>query len=163
MTDLIAYVRARLADAEKLAQNAIGFGDGNWTAKSGSWGPEVHAGNEVVWAREVPSGVWLCDDYSDEEGCEGARWEWMQQATFIAANNPAAALADIAVKRRILDEHPHVPAVQQSHDHEYDFGCQTCHNDPDCGETRALGWCDTAKLMALPYSMLPGFEEDWEL
>lgn len=163
MTDLIAYVRARLADTEKLANNAIGSGSGDWTAKAGSWSPEVHAADEVVWTREVPSGVWLCDDYSDEEGCAGARWEWMQQAVFVAANDPAAVLADVAMKLRILDEHSHVPAVQQNYDDEYDFGCQACHNDPDCGTTRALGWCETVRLLGSPYSKLPGFEEDWEL
>jgi hypothetical protein len=166
--DLPAFIRAQLNAEAKLIRRLNC--DDLWTAVAGACGPEIHvqpaspysSGKPSVWERtEVPYSVWDCDDFSDYEGCASMRDSWMAEAEFIAAHNPASALADIKVKRRIPDEHPHVPGVQQEHGDEYDFGCLTCHADTHCGETVARGWCMTVRLMAYPHRLLPEFKEDW--
>lgn len=161
MSDPIAFARAQLDAAEKLARAIDDHS--RWKVVAGACGPQVRVQEAVgtldkgvFWERaDVPFSVWDCDDYSDYEGCAAARADWMREAEFIAVHDPAWVLADIAVKRRILNGHPHVPAVQQHHGEEFDFGCQTCHADPDCGVTRALGWCETVLLLVSAYRVRP--------
>jgi hypothetical protein len=75
---------------------------------------------------------------------------------------PAEVRADLAAKRRIVEEHrteeacPYHPKTS-----EYPFGCTTCHRDPECGYVMALGWCDTLRLLALPYAGREGYDERW--
>ncbi|ACU71874.1 hypothetical protein Caci_2965 [Catenulispora acidiphila DSM 44928] len=73
-------------------------------------------------------------------------------------HNPARVLREVAAQRQQLAEHEHVPAVRQSDNHLYDFGCRTCHNDPDCGETLGFGWCKTVRLMAEPFDEHPDYD-----
>jgi hypothetical protein len=71
-------------------------------------------------------------------------------------------LADLAAKRRIVKEHRAEEACSyHPKASEYPFGCTTCHRDPECGYVMALGWCQTVRLLALPYAGHDGYDERW--
>ncbi|WP_202946318.1 DUF6221 family protein [Pseudonocardia dioxanivorans] len=73
-------------------------------------------------------------------------------------------LAEVEAKRRIIALHEHQDATAPSRDvrkrqPQQDFGCITCA-DWD-GMTAAEGWCDTVRLLALPYADRPGYRDEW--
>ena len=83
------------------------------------------------------------------------------RAIHAALHDPAAVLADIAMKRAILAEHPQVPADRL--DNGPQTGCRTCHVDSHCGETMAEGLCETVRHLAAPHSAHPDYNPDWSL
>ena len=76
---------------------------------------------------------------------------------------PEAILLDTAAMQAILAEHEHVAADRPDRAAGIDFGCRTCHNDPDCGETGAHGWCKTTRHLAAPHAHHPEFKPEWSL
>lgn len=161
LKDLTEFISRCIETDEVFARNAAGFEEENWNAKRGKLGPEVDVGG-AIWSREVPYGVWDCDDFSDEEGCEDMRLTWMDQARHIARWCPEKVLAECAIKRELLRIHTHVSdAWDQRGDAEYDFGCQTCHYDMDCGNVVASGWCETVVALVRSYRGWAGFKEEW--
>lgn len=75
------------------------------------------------------------------------------------ALDPDGVLADIDAKRRMLDEHPHVPAAPWGSTEVTSVGCQVCSGNGQgvIGD----GWCKTVRLLALPYADRPGYQEAW--
>jgi hypothetical protein len=69
---------------------------------------------------------------------------------------------DLSAKRRIVELHQTEEACSyHPKTSKYPFGCATCHRDPECGYVMALGWCDTLRLLALPYADREGYDERW--
>jgi Family of unknown function (DUF6221) len=88
----------------------------------------------------------------------------MDLRKFLAPYEYDAAIwldADIASKRKILEEHTHGPAALQDARQDHDFGCHTCHVDTHCGEIMGFGWCDTVRHMATAYAGHADFDESW--
>lgn len=81
----------------------------------------------------------------------------------IARWDPARVLAEVAAKRRILELHKHERAKAPSRlvrqREASDIGCIICA-DWD-GMTAAEGWCDTVRLLALPYAGRDGYRDEW--
>jgi hypothetical protein len=82
---------------------------------------------------------------------------------------PADFRADLAAKRRIVELHRHEakgpgPVL---HDGSRDlnegvFGCVICSCvDDDPGWHFTDGWCQTVRLLALPYAGRDGYDERW--
>lgn len=77
--------------------------------------------------------------------------------------DPATRRADIAAKRRIIDEHP----IEEVGDYEQTlagenaqpYGCERCHEHDSL--IIGLGYCETLRLLALPYIDRPGYKEEW--
>lgn len=69
--------------------------------------------------------------------------------------DPARVLAECAAKRRIVDLH----TIEDRY-----LDCPTC-TDSDYRTRRyddeQLWWCDTLKLLALPYVDRPGYRPEW--
>lgn len=144
MSDIVEFLTAQLDEDEAAAVAASGRDPQWWDTGPGyPEAPEVRVVNDR-------------DDVIVSEVGE-------RVARHIARYDPARVLAEVASKRAILDEHKHVPAVQQERDHEHEFGCQTCHADTHCGETMALGWCETVRLLAAPYDQHPDYDPAWRL
>lgn len=155
MTDIVEFIEAQLAIDEQLARDAGATRSGTIA----SWHvdcrcPEKDAGihaDSCYECRVEGDNIVIYDEGGHDE----------DQARHIARHDPVRVLRDVEAKRAILAEHEHVPAVQQSDAHRYGFGCRTCHNDPDCGETLGLGWCETVRHMAAPFSDSPGYNPAW--
>jgi Family of unknown function (DUF6221) len=77
-------------------------------------------------------------------------------AAHIALHDPAYVLADIAAKRKILEEH--VPFRG-----EYDkiTGCETCSYRDDWEELQVEMPCPTMRLLALPFADHPDYQGEW--
>jgi hypothetical protein len=82
-----------------------------------------------------------------------------------ARHDPARVLREVEAKRRILDLHPITtdvitdPAIYVKTERQ-PFGCRTDHEFYD-GETAGFGYCETLKLLALPYADHEEFNEEW--
>ncbi len=84
------------------------------------------------------------------------------------------ALVEVRVKRSIVDLHPHQRFVEPG-DYEatpaFDdepryVGCSTCHSAPSFFDSWHIEyypswWCDTVRLLALPYATQPGHRDVW--
>jgi hypothetical protein len=71
---------------------------------------------------------------------------------------PTLVLTDLAAKRRIVKEHEHVSGRGVSGGPE-SFGRAVCHLDE--GYVLSLGWCQTVRLLALPYADRDGYDPAW--
>jgi hypothetical protein len=71
--------------------------------------------------------------------------------------------ADIEVKRQIIAMHDHVPASESVRMYpergEEPFGCRICA-DHD-GLIWPVGWCETLRLLGLPYAEDGGYRAAW--
>ncbi|WP_432091049.1 DUF6221 family protein [Streptomyces sp. NRRL F-5630] len=119
---LIAFLRARLDEDEAAARAAK---PGPWSADGGAvYG--IHPTDGVV-------------DYSES-------------AAHIARHDPARVLAEVEVKRALLELHHEVEDPQEMQDF-----CAAC----DVTGTYPEYPCRTLRLLALPYSSHPGYDESW--
>lgn len=148
---IIGFLTAQYDRAQKLAEDACYyFTDGTWTASRGEGhflhpdGPHIEVADAEPWRKSVNLGVWNCDDPADD--CESIRSQWMAQAEFIAAHDPASVLADIAAKRQLLKVHAgaHICAGWDGESHWLDDEA-----------------CLTACLLAAPYAGQPGYNPEW--
>lgn len=168
MNDLATWLLAQY-DADDEAARDVADADGSqWTAA-------IDVGDEYNYAVVVTTdpGKLQRLDWRDEplvtpgdpqvarcgvEGLEGGEL----RARHIARHDPATMLADLAAKRRIVEEHRTEEACSyHPKTSEYPFGCTTCHRDPECGYVMALGWCDTLRLLAQPYANRDGYDPAW--
>ncbi|MGP4092963.1 DUF6221 family protein [Nonomuraea sp. KM90] len=125
--DLTAFLRARLDEEEKIAREADGISGDTWM--------ELY--EDLVRSRPL-------DDARAVFGI------------FIGTFTSGRMLAEIAAKRRVLDEH----AMEQS----YGIGpemtrvkyevCTTCSNKHGVP-------CATVRLLALPYASHRAYRKEW--
>lgn len=115
MTDLRAFIEARLAEDERAA-SIDGPSPRPWVAVTDAdGGPCVRTGTdeEPEWQREVNHQVWHCDDEAD--GCPEQARMWIAEAEHIVRHDPARVLREVAYKRRIFARHaPVVDGTQSS-------------------------------------------------
>lgn len=123
MDDLIAFLNARLDEREAKALDAV--------QESPTWGYDYQGlveGGDNVW-----SGLTEFSRHGDQLG------------EFIAANDPAFVLADVAAKRQIIN-----------------LAYSKCGAD----SAYADGWDDAAlwaaKALALPDAGHPDYREEWK-
>lgn len=143
MTDIVAFLNARLDEEQRIADDSQG----------GPWWIDQRKDHRLIGSPRDPHMVVIWEEIGIHKSTP----------EHIATWNPARVLAEIATKRAILAEHTHGPAIQQDHGQTDDFGCRTCHNDVHCGETIAHGWCDTVRLMAAVYADHSDFDGAWRV
>lgn len=144
--ELVAWLRSILDEEERIARRV----EGRWTAVSGGYGPEVRVDGDVAWQREVNVQVWQCDD--EDDGCPDAARGWMAEANHIALHDPTRVLADVRVKRRILDRYETaLDAVDVSAGTVLAGAAKLRHGAYEV----------VLKLLAEPYQDRPGFREEW--
>lgn len=68
-------------------------------------------------------------------------------------------LAEIEAKRRIIELHQ-VVAFEDEDMSDQGLGCQECGWSAEYADRG--GWCETIRLLALPYADRPGYKEVWK-
>ena len=158
---LLEFITARLDEDEATARAA---GDGRWRVDH-----------------------WLDPRSSCPTGCSCRRVEGLDftvydegghdeaQAAHIARHDPARVLREVEAKRALLALHHHLRYVEPldaaskyEEDHRPAFdespryvGCAACHYDSRHEETYPSWWCDTVRLLALPYADHPDYRSEW--
>jgi hypothetical protein len=138
MSDLVEFLRARLAEDEQAARKAADRDGEHWTA-----------GSDYVGSEETPYvaiGPW--DGPLAETG------------EHIARHDPARVLAEVDAKRRIIAEHAAVHGISNTGPI-----CSACGEVGNLGSEEAVvEWpCRTLRLLALPYAGHPDYDQDWAL
>lgn len=125
--DLVAFLRARLAeDAVEAEEAAEKVGDGHWEQRN------VRIVTTADRDREVA-------DYAITE----CIWH-------IVRHDPAHVLAEVAAKRRIVDEHRAIMGPGW---------CSTCDIPGDVKGN--VHGCQTLRLLAAPYAAVEGYRPEW--
>jgi len=138
VSDLVAFLRARLAEDEQTARAAPA---GPWTYE------RVFSDlSGAVMDGPLISGEHT-DGYIDPES-----------AAHIARHDPARVLAEVDAKRRIIDQH--VAAVLPGGQVPDVIYCPTC-NGPDWDMYPMPDGCTTLRLLALPYAGHEDYREEW--
>lgn len=149
MTDLVTFLRTRLDDDEQIARAALNPkrpGDWEWRKDSRT---TVTVGGDPI---QPSPGV--------ERGPHIARW------------HPARVLAEVAAKRRILDD---MAAWKHAVIDDCWYTCRAATEERDggesCDESEGSGGPCTcgldkrrdaiARLLALPFASHPDYDETW--
>lgn len=148
MTDIVAFVRARLDEVEADARAA-------WP---GPWAPSddeyevLDVGAEAGFVGTLVAEVRTLSGHQQR-----------MTSRHIARHHPARVLADVEAKRRILA--PHKPQPLSKYDRQvwrFKFECAseswTCYGD---GADHVEWPCETVKLLALPDAGHPDYREEW--
>ena len=147
MSDLVAFLRARVAEDEEDARKA-GAASEEWRFDESQPTAAIVANNSPRWESYLGSGVWNCDDPYDD--CEDARREARDEAEHIVRWDPARVLAEVEVKRAIL----------------------ALYEDADRAETLLGGTGDGAECRTLDYVLRqftrayaehPDFDPEWSI
>jgi hypothetical protein len=152
VTDLVEFMRARLDEDEQVALAAAQKSDRAWRYT-------VIPGEPAGQSLDLSDERVLIVDWTDDDEL------LPPEAEHIARHDPARVLREVEAKRRILDLHPITtdvitdPEVYVKTERQ-PFGCRTDHEFYD-GETAGFGYCETLKLLALPYADHEEFNEEW--
>jgi hypothetical protein len=140
--DLVAFLRARLDDDERVACAAT-EGDGWQTQRplSGRWTP----GDGVPGSGSVEDETGDIVVYDEGSPSEA-------QAAHIARHDPARVLREVEAKRRIVDLHAG-PHECSTYDHRGDVDACTWVIEPE--------ECSTLRLLASVYDQHPDYREEW--
>lgn len=154
--DIAEFLTVQYDREQKSAEDACYyFTDGTWTASRGEGhflhpdGPHIEVADAEPWRKSVNLGVWNCDDPEDD--CESIRAQWMAQAEFIAAHDPAHVLADIAAKRAII------------HLYREERGLLAAQGHNAEGESRLWLLETVLQRLAAPYCEHPDFNPAWRI
>jgi hypothetical protein len=132
MDDLIAWLRGVLDEDERLAKMAAEEARPPWRFEV--WGGDAFPYLYVLDAN---------DEAVVDVGTEGI-------ARHVAAHNPAAVLADIAAKRKILGDENDGAAVFAVHERGI------------CWPQELTDWADDViRLLASAYADRPGYRAEW--
>jgi len=136
--DLVTWLRVQLDEDERVAREADGLGWGY----AGAFERD-HDGNDIYpqWglmsADDGPT--LLLGDLT------------IEKLRHIARHDPVRVLAEVAAKRRILDEH-NLGYIGSRE-------CRCCSDKR--GDDVEPYPCPTVRLLALPYADRPGYREEW--
>ena len=112
----------------------------------------------------------------DREAAGQAKWamqdEWFTEADdkvdeYVRRLSPTRVLAECEAKRRIMEWHPvyRGPRLVAVDRRPAGFACEQCHATSSISEQSViedLGWCETLRLLALPYADHPDYDEAWQ-
>jgi hypothetical protein len=134
MDDLIAFLRDRLREAERVAR-ALPSGPWVWSRHLGTEGGyhtlENRAGLPVLRSQAKMRG-------QSDPGLDGASWIELHPAFDAFLPDPARVLREVEARRRIVERY----AWLREH-----------------GDTGDAAW--VLPLLALPYADHPGYKEKW--
>jgi hypothetical protein len=149
LTAIVAFVNARLDEREAAAKAAF---PGPWRYNPDKqWHlpddyPSRRNGEEFVAAGPLDAATCIAATGPADHP------QSMADATFIALNDPQFVLADVAAKRRIVDEFGDagewLPAKRDDDEPEYAYG-------------RARTLHEVIKLLAAPFASHPDYDPAW--
>ncbi|MEU7787681.1 DUF6221 family protein [Amycolatopsis sp. NPDC049159] len=143
MDDLITWLRAQLDEDERVAREA---GGAAWSVGT----EETPDGENAYYS----IGAYGEEPFVDTDVTERAKFD------HIVYWDPARVLREVEAKRAIIDMHQ--PDTQFSSDQQFCRKCATGDSCDDCLDYSTQVWpCSTLRLLALPYSDHPGYEESW--
>lgn len=149
MSDLVEFLRARLAEDEEAAR----------AATLGPWRHDPNKHHHIVGTPLFEEAVFagprgadaVCVAGTGETGDQQS----MRDARHIARHDPARVLRQIETTRRIIDEH------QPERNYVYrDDGTRACGT---CGDGTFEWPCLTLRLLALPYADHRDYRQEWML
>jgi hypothetical protein len=131
--DLVAFLRARLDEDEQTARAASA---GPWRVNSETYAEKI---SDATGTDIVAGGRW---------GGEASVFESTEDALHIARHDPARVLADVYVKRCIIDQFTMIELPAESN-----------------GDTAAVGayvkMTGVLRLLALPWREHPDYRSEW--
>lgn len=155
MSDLVEFLRARLAEDEEVARQSADFGGGingyHWRV-SGS-----HEDEGGTYWRITATAVASGHEQAIEvvgNGMSGGGVHTEQVAHHAVRHDPARVLCEVEAKRRILDLHE--PAEENYGDGFIAERCMVC--DPQDPEPYP---CATLRLLAAVYATHLDYRPDW--
>lgn len=134
---LVEFLRARLDEDEADAKRAV----------PGPWAMVGEPRDTTVFS--MPAGISVAHG-------------WLRDLAHIARHDPARVLAEVAAKRRILDELDAMPHALDDGHHECPMVEPTAWKDPRCTCGQAELADRVLRLLALPYAGRPGYREEWQ-
>lgn len=132
MTDLIAFLRARLDDDEALARQAFAGHNDAGPVWSEIWSGAVQLGEHEDLLITNDSGV----------------------SRHIERHDPARILAEVGVKRQVIELAEHASALDVDVDGQFRIGARDTVTEPYIGD-------EILRHLALPYADHPDYREDW--
>lgn len=144
MNDLVAFINARYDEREKIAHAADGA---RWEAQGGAVWDERNGSVVAGFTRVYPETAIELD--------EG-------DARHMALNDPAAVLADIAMKRRILNEHRENPDCPGECMPGFIELAIVEENDGTLREVERFPFpCRTVRLLGSEFDTHPDYQKGW--
>jgi hypothetical protein len=163
MDELIAFLRDRYADIERIALDVPDGWRVPWAVAHHyvrtreayhDLGEDLSARHRAVANLSLTVGNYECEQAVGKH---------------IARHDPARVLADVAAKRAILDLHYIIERKVNWTDAEGDERqdhqpvCVICVEKYSTVNVPAdLGPCETVRLLALPFADHPGYQESWK-
>lgn len=144
MSELVAFLRARLAEDEE-------------TASATAWSAATATSNSWSVRRKGPRDAPAWSIYANDR-FEIVAGLGEHDAEHIARHDPDRALEEVVAKHRIMDEHAYDPLN----------GCRKCADGIRWVNDRPVvnpsGWpCLTLRALALPYAGHPDYRDEWRL
>lgn len=141
MNELVEFLRARLDEDDRAARAATA---GPWRHSSDKHHhePGTPRFSEAVFAGAAGKAATCVATTGETDDPQS-----MADAAYIARQDPARVLREVEAKRTILAMH--APSERT------EYGAQVCSRCSD------LSPCDTLRLLALPYSDHPDYDESW--
>ncbi|MFJ1765047.1 DUF6221 family protein [Amycolatopsis sp. NPDC088138] len=165
MDDLITFLRARLDEREALAKATTPVPvPGRWIATR-----DKHAADDAPLALvqgrdELATDTIFEGDYVSGSEVIVFSAEWQDEAEanlrFIADNDPAFVLADVAAKRQLVEEHSGREVASLDRD-TWGRPFVVCRRCTEGTVRQVVAPCPTLKLLALPYVDHPEYREEW--
>lgn len=163
MSELIEFLRARLADDEAAARaSGVPGGDPNWWTSEAKGVPGGRFFS--VRTRLVNRPVARVERL---DGDDATALDAAATASHIARHDPARALREVEVKRKIIDRYVELHDRFAAAWSEYsdwlegkptpEPGTQTTQADPAIRDELLC----TLRLLALPYATHPDYREEW--
>jgi Family of unknown function (DUF6221) len=134
MDDLVAFLRARLAEDEAVARAAT---EGPWTVDNTDYAEAIYGADQVAI---IAGGRW---------GGEASVFEQTEDAIHIARHDPARALREVEAKRGLLRRYGQLLENGRA------------HPDDLASSGALLALHGAVKLLALPYGDHPDYREEW--
>jgi hypothetical protein len=162
--DLPEFLLARIAEDQRLADEANSTDPGPWRAEQAVPFPGGRADGYVETARTVrsragndePDTLWDVEENAVTS---------LSVAQHMARHDPARVLAECAAKQAIVELHRHEEASSHVPRYEDDepFGCVICAQPTGSWITWPEGWCLTLRLLAQPFADRPDFDPSWRV
>ena len=84
---------------------------------------------------------------------------WGNEGSSCDCGVPARVLREVEAKRRIVEIHRVVGGFEDEDMTDLGSGCSECGYSAEYGDRG--GWCETLRLLALPYEDRPDYQEAW--
>jgi hypothetical protein len=149
MSDIIEFLKARIAEDERAARNAS---PGPWT-----FSDIASVGGGTIYDPTVAIANVEWDTERVDSRIRRTRPDWQADATgdHIARHNPTRVLAECAAKRAIIEQHSLEVAAQQD--------TWRSRDDVNANKMDAACLLPVLRTLAAVYADHPDYQQEWAL